>query len=242
MKGATTMANIIDSNAIDYNIPQDHAGQNWVESGSGFNADANFENFENHIPDDLGGTEGKAGTLTHTNFNDAQGVLDGEFSGPEREMLTDAGTNDVKHQKTNTHYSEKNPTEDVVGLAKKYKAAGKQHLYDKRVSGESLGKVGDTIFNSFLNTDAVQNQVMESTISGLRTMLVAMDDLRWKSDAMLGRKDRHGKFVYVDHIGYDMGDTIEYYYSLKPQYCVGQTVIKTMPPKSVLKVKTTRDN
>lgn len=236
------MANIIDSNAIDYNIPQDHAGQNWVESGSGFDADANFENYENHIPDDLGGTEGKAGTLTHTNFNDAQGVLDGEFSGPEREMLTDAGTNDVKHQKTNTHYTEKNPTEDVVGLANKYRAAARQHLYNQQVSGEILGKVGDPIFSSFLNTDAGEREICASTISGLRTSLVSMGDLRWTSDAMLGRKDRHGKFVYVDRVGLDMGDGVEYYYYLKVPYCTNQKVIQTMPPKSVLKVKTTRDN
>lgn len=232
------MANIIDSNAIDYNIPQDHAGQNWVESGSGFNADANFENYENHIPDDLGGTEGKAGTLTHTNFNDAQGVLDGEFSGPEREMLTDAGTNDVKHQKTNTHYSEKNPTEDVVGLANKYRAAARQHLWDKQVGPDNVGKFLDPIFNSYFNMDAAELGITAPTISGLRTYLVAMGDLRWKSDAMLGRKDRHGKFVYVEKV-FEDGDEV---FRLKANNAASQNVIRTMPPKSVLKVKTTRDN
>lgn len=212
---------ILDTQSIDYNIDADHAGQNFVEVAP--DAEADFHLLENHITDDLGGYTGKNGTLVHDAFNDGDGILDGEFSGPERELLTDAGTTlDVKHQKTSTHYSQTNPHFKVMDEVVKNDPA-------------ITGKFGDHIFDSFLNVDAYERQFAETTISGLRTALVAAGDLRFTSDAMLGRKDIHGKFVYVDK-GTDGK------FRLKMNSAQSQAATLTSLPKSNLKIKMTADN
>lgn len=184
-------------------------------------ADSDFRNFENHITDDVSGTEGKAGTLTHE-FNDQTGVLDGSFNGPDRYILTDAGDLDVKHQKTATHYSQTNPHFIVMDEVVKNDPA-------------MAGKFGDGIFNSFLNADASERSITASTVSGLRTALVQAGDTRWTSDAMLGRKDIHGKLVYLDKL--EDGN-----FCLKLNNCMSAAALMTQPNKSQLKIKMTQDN
>ena len=200
--------------AIDYNVvSSDRGSANLTTVLS--NADADFRLNENHIHDDLGGTIGKSGTLVHEAINDGDGILDGVFTGPDRYVLTDAGSNDVKNQVTSSHYSQTNPHFIVMDEVNKDDDA-------------NFGRaVGDACFNSFLNVDAKEKLTTATTISGLRTALIQKGDIRWTSDAMLGRKDIHGKFVYVDFDGTN--------YSLKLNNCVSDAACLTMPPKSKLK-------
>lgn len=195
--------------AINYNVEtSDKASSDFVAVLP--EADADFRLNENHIPDDLGGYLGKNGTLVHDACDDQAGVLDGVFKGPERYILQDSPI--LKGGIPN----EANPHFNVAQIAQDYAA---------------VSKMAETIrpYNFMRATGLVDEEDTQraTTISGLRTTLISAGDLRWTSDAMLGRKDRHGKFVYVNFDGT--------YYSLKPKNWLKAGEGVTMPKKSVLK-------
>ena len=201
------MAVITTNETIDYNIVStDRGSANATVVRPA--ADATFDNLENHIHDDLGGYEGKAGTTTRG--GNTPNVLEGETLQPDRYILTDSGSDDIKRR---THVSSNNPHVIVM-----------DEVNDAYAEG-----YGDAIFNSFLNEDAFEYTISATSIAGLRTALIAVGDLRWSSDKKLGRKDINKKYQYIEKFS-DNGTTK---FRLKLSNCISHAALKTQCTSAV---------